>query len=306
MHKRVVRSLVTVSWLLVYSLSLANAAAPEPVWRLDLRHFGYQEQAPADLTSQRLIRIWFNGASLTVEVLTQQYDGAQKEWSHPNLSDTWTFDMTSQKLISKQVYLHFEPAPKYGPTTWAPGVVGRWKDATITRDDHGALFLQHTGQQPTVIFPGNKERLRYAYDCPIGARFLGVDRIAVLDCSRKAIVTDDRGQKKYMIATDLVEGNARLNRDGTDFTVYQYSLSPKKWPLVPFAVLSDEVTIAADRANVKVFSSKDGRQLFEYTWNLDKNERYNGGPVALSEDGSRLALIKNSELLIFPVAIAGK
>jgi hypothetical protein len=301
MHDRTIPSCVIASLLVACSLSLANAAEQTPVLRLDLRQFGYNEHAPAGPGSQTLSRIWFKGSSLTVEVLTRKYD-AQHQWVGDNLSDTWTFDITSQKLVSKQAFVDLEPPPTYASFSWAPGEVARWKEMIIARDDHGALFLQQANQSPIVIFPGSKERLRYTYDCPARAKFMGLDRIAILNCSRNAIVVDYRGQRKYTISTDLVDGNAVLNRDGTDFAVYQYSLSPKKWLLFLANGLNEETFIPADQAYVKVYSSQDGTELFKYAWRLDKDQRYDAGSVALSEDGSLVALIRNSELLIFRIA----
>ena len=56
---------------------------------------------------------------------------------------------------------------------------------------------------------------------------------------------------------------------------------------------------------MKVFHSSDGKKLFEYRWNVTADEGITDGRVALSDDGSLVALVRGHEVFIFALTPPG-
>lgn len=89
------------------------------------------------------------------------------------------------------------------------------------------------------------------------------------------------------------------SRDGTRFVIRDNIESGRDVAL-DIITLNGASQFPFPTAVVKVHDAMAGKKLFEYTWHMPKDEEHDSsGRVALSDDGSLLALIRNETLLIF-------
>ncbi len=272
----------------------------------------------------------FRGRYVVIESVPKIYDSGRREWVLDRTSSQqWVIDTITKELVPMEVAMNpdWEPGPEY-PHTWsaqiydpdnprkliaAPGVLARWKDMTVIRDINGGVYLEKTGRQRLQIFHGgtgvNGDR-----GCVQYARFLGVDRISLVGCypgilgvsvGSKSPVVSGLGDKEYKVPVNFIEVPPALNRLGTRFAVYSYYVAGWEWPKAILPELDDQ-GYEMRRIKVRVFSSSDGRKVFEYRWIKDKHEGDHGAPIALSDDGSLLVLVKGTEVLFFQIPTRSK
>jgi hypothetical protein len=121
-------------------------------------------------------------------------------------------------------------------------------------------------------------------------RFVGEQQILLTLCNGKQIVVNKQGQKIYDFPK-LIDPYITSNMQGTRFVVQERNQS-----------LLGQLNDTTDKKRMKVFRSSDGKKLFEYRWGQVDGDRLNDGRVALSDDGSMVALIRGNEVMLFAVA----
>jgi hypothetical protein len=188
--------------------------------------------------------------------------------------------------------------------TPAPGddVMARWRGMTLTRDAANRVWLQEPGGDKLLIF---SRRAYYHF-----ATFLAPDRILIAgpidDKPDSAIsthhqwVVDRSGELKYKLPSFYanITDYYAVNRDGTRFAVRD-AIESKAEVLGNVLSLGAEHNSPFNAGRVRVFAASDGRQLFEYKWGLGRYEHDASRRIALSDDGSLLALLDGFRLLIF-------
>ena len=103
-----------------------------------------------------------------------------------------------------------------------------------------------------------------------------------------------------------------LDRLGKRFAGYETRQSGLRAWRCGFENSFGDDAFGCDRENqaaVTVFSAQDGGKIFQYEWKVDEQQEqrtYGGQPfleynhlIALNDDGSLLALVKGTELLVF-------
>jgi hypothetical protein len=250
----------------------------KPLWRIDLRAFGYEPQAWGDTV------IRFSGPLLLV-YSTYSY------WSPMELR--LAFDKETRQLVSKE-RLSAISVPPWKDCQRTEGrrpfpavnTIDCWKQMTIEQiarithkgPDETEYYLREPGKEPILLFQGRcNDR---------DPHFVSDDYVLLTLCDLKNIVVNKQGQKVYDLPK-LSDPYITLNREGTRFAAYERDSS-----------FFSELEGTTNRLRVKVFRSSDGEKLFEYHWR-PKYDRTNDGRVALSDDGSLVALVQAGDILIF-------
>lgn len=144
-------------------------------------------------------------------------------------------------------------------------------------------------QQDYYLHEPGSEKIHLAGGrCPADApSFLADERILIHACNGRNSVINKQARKVYDLPA-LSFPYIALDHDGHSFAAYERNTTL----LHQFE--------GTNRLRVRVFRSSDGKKLFEYRWN-PVHERTNDGRVALSEDGSIVALAQAGEILVFRI-----
>jgi len=143
-------------------------------------------------------------------------------------------------------------------------------------------YLREPGREKMLIFRAQRR-------CQPGdPRFISDDYILLRPCNNNMVVNKEA--KKIYDMPNLGWYYLTLNREGTRFAVYQRNVS--FW---------HELEGTTNRLRVRVFRSSDGRKLFDYPWHTNGDDPNYDGRIALSDDGSLVAIIRREELLVFAV-----
>jgi hypothetical protein len=113
-------------------------------------------------------------------------------------------------------------------------------------------------------------------------------------------VVDKSGELKYKLPSfgATIMDYYAVNREGTRFAVRD-AIESKGEVLGGLLSLGAEHSSPFNAGRVRVFTAGDGQKLFEYKWGLSKYEHDASRRIALSDDGSLLALLDGFRLLIF-------
>ena len=172
-------------------------------------------------------------------------------------------------------------------------VLSQWRGMMLVRNSGGKLWLEEPGHVKTLLLS--------RCDCQ-SAVFLGQDRILITGYPFRQWVVDKSGAFKYKLPSVSASSMDyyALSRVGSRFAVRDIVGSKAKGI---GELLSLDIYIAPlDIARVRVFAADDGQKLFEDEWHMEKHEIYTAAQgVALSDDGTLLAVIKGTDLLIFKV-----
>lgn len=283
------RILMSYFALALMSFLPANAQSadqPAPLWKIDLRPLGYKHVFIGRKTTVRFWRNYLVIEQASVPVTVQDsktHDNAIR--TDPAPPSQWVFDVRDHKQVSPTTIAHaeWEPLPEITPY---PGweflredhiyVTARWKDMVISRHTRtGDMYLDEPGQERKTICHGD-DQCRWG-----GLVFVSAKRLAV--CSQ------------YMAMDGTGKRYAR-------YETYLGGFFPQL-----FNSLSMGEVGAENRASVRVFSVDNDRELFVFKWKEKQAEtvslneprtQYNR-LIALSEDGSLLAVVRRSELLLF-------
>jgi hypothetical protein len=150
-------------------------------------------------------------------------------------------------------------------------VMSRWENTSVIRIDY-QLFIQFEDGRRVPLYTPQEPR------CISKAALLNSSRVFIEGCSR-AFVADLNGGLQYKLQKfrffDLVP-----NRMGTRFAVFERGRSA-------WHELSNG---SYDKLRLVVYSTKDGKKLFERKWSESPGELVIGARIALSDDGSTLYL----------------
>jgi hypothetical protein len=262
--------LAAVPTLFPFALD-CRAADATPIWRVDLR--ALHSERPTDQ-----ITIKFVGSYVVVYSVER-----------PRLVfDTKAGSLLPQGSLTELLLPPWDECPRtrFREVYPAVNVIDCRKQMTIeqiggigpTVTEPAQFYLQEPGKEKVLIFRAKKR-------CQPGdPRFISDQLILLRPCNDNVVV-DKAGHKVYDMPR-LTYYYLTVSRDGTRFAAYERDIS--------FFHQFE----GTDRLRVKVFRSFDGEKLFDYRWH-PANELTNDGRVALSDDGSRLAILRGEELLIF-------
>lgn len=184
-------------------------------------------------------------------------------------------------------------------------LVAEWRGMALVVDKDLKLWLLEPGQPKVLVF----YRLPYLQT----ATFVAPDRILIIGrvpdrpdctlCHYHLWVVDKSGALKYKLPVELNPGRFDYyagSQDGTRFVIRDDVEAGRELALDIATLGIAAPNLPAGTAVVKVHDSFAGKKLFEYRWRMSKDEEHDSsGRVALSDDGSLLALIRDETLLIF-------
>jgi len=249
----------------------------KPLWKIDLSPFGYNPPV-----NEVVLR--FSGRLLVIYLGQQHSRFVFDKETHQQVPEDRLAGVALPPPIDFAAGFGRKPFP-------AVNIIKRWKQMSI--EEIGGIGL---GQVPDAEFylqePGRPKVLlsRGGPRCTPGdPEFVGDHYILLFPCSGKNVVVDKQGRKVYELP-NLSNPYVAPNLEGTRFATYERDAS--------FFHSFEGTT---NKLRVKVFHSSDGKKLFEYRWNVSDDEGISDGRVALSDDGSQVALVRGHEILIFPV-----
>lgn len=265
-------------WFLATTFSSA-AAEEQPIWRINL------ETYPQMLTQNIMLR--FYGDLLVI------YSEAG---NCVLIFDTKSQRMVDDKETRRAVSLFLvNPCPltRFRKRFPEVNVLECWKGMALEQvggigfrnEEPTEYYLRLPAKQRVLLFHGNHR------NCwPGDPHFVGDGQILVNQCNGKALVLNTKGTKLYSFPK-LSEAFIALNDEGTRFAAFERSSSF----LHEFE--------GTNRLKVKVFRSADGRKIFERKWHLGDGDGISDGRIALSNDGSLLAIARGGEVQIFRLPV---
>ncbi|MGO9086050.1 MAG: hypothetical protein ACLP6G_10460 [Terriglobales bacterium] len=153
-------------------------------------------------------------------------------------------------------------------------VISRWEDISVVQIDN-QLFIQSEKGDRTHLYTDKKQH------CPSRATLLNRTRVFIEGCT-STFVADLSGAVQYKFHRFWYFEIAP-NRTGTRFAVFERGRS--SWH-----ELADG---SYDKLRLLVYSTEDGKKLFERKWSQAAGEMVTGAQIALSDDGSTLCLHQN-------------
>ena len=273
-------------------IAFCSAWGVEPLWKVDLRTLESQTKWHGDE-----VGIKFVGHYLIV------YSGSAPMPGHAEMHPALILDRDTGRLLTNETLIeaslpqwddcprtrYREPAPVENiidcrgdmRLVQVGGIGGPGEKVGATR-----IYLKQPGREDVLLFTEN---------CfPGDPSFVGDDQILLSLCDSGGSGyrgVDRAGKKLYSIK--LLFPYITVSRDGTRFAAYER-----------YATFLHEISGTSNRARVKVFRSTDGEKLFEYGWHLAEDEFDNDGRIALSDDGSLIAIVQGNEILVFAVVAA--
>lgn len=263
--------------LFLFLAPMLNASDPKPLWSVDLRGYGVKETDASVVT--------FCGPSLAV---------------YPDLNrPPLMFDVMTHQLLAEGrcpqmplSVLRVRLQPDFNLPDSSGRVVARWKQLSIIQVCDQPICAQPPGKpsvRETRFYlraPGQTDRFIWHADClPDLPFFVSPDRIVVFTCAHAAIV-DDVGHHVAKLPSFMLPFFT-ATPGGARFAVYDTDES--FW---------HELEGTADYFRVKVFRTSDGKELFHVRWHLNSDD-INHGRVALSDDGTLVAILRSAHVLIF-------
>lgn len=142
------------------------------------------------------------------------------------------------------------------------------------------FYLHEAGKAKVLLFRARKHCL------PAAPMFISDEYILLDEPCAGYLVVDKAGRELYQIPK-LWFPYLTTNKEGTFFAAYERIDSV----FHPFE--------GTRKIRVKVFRSEDGKKIFECHWDLAADDSINDGRVTLSDDGSRVALLRGRKILVF-------
>lgn len=268
--------------LLLVLAALCRADDRKPAWRVDLRQL--PSRNPEEIT------IRFSGPYLVVYAGSLVYPGTETGWVRiPSLVfDSRSVQVLAEQTISQLTLPQWDECPRTRFRKMYPAVnlIDCRKSMSLEQiggigpgvTEPAEFYLQEPGKEKVLIFRARKR-------CQPGdPRFISDALILLRPCNNNVVV-DKKGQKVYDMPS-LTYYYVTVNRNGTRFAVYERDIS-----------FFNQFG-GTDRLRVKVFRPSNGEKLFDYRWH-PADELTNDGRIALSDDGSLLAIVRGNEVLIF-------
>lgn len=259
--------------------SAPNHPDPGPMWRIDLHALGYGSTEEA--------RVNFCGPFMVI---------------NPHHASRLVFDTTTQErmpddraskipLASCQDFAQRQPVLPISDRH----IVAYWKQMSIEQVCDVESCSQPPGKPRVrevtyyLESPGKPKLALFHLNClPRAPQFIGDSYILIFLCDLKSIVVNTQGERIYEMAA-LSFPYVAVNHTGTRFAVYERDES--FW---------HELEGTTNRVRVKVFQSSTGKKLLELRWRVN-GESTRDGRLALSDEGSLLAIIRSGEVLVFAI-----
>jgi hypothetical protein len=141
-------------------------------------------------------------------------------------------------------------------------------------------YLRRPDEKPVLLFQDH---------CLNPApQFLGDKYIFFFRCNLKGVVINSDGEQVYQLPV-FTFPYVVASGAGTRFAVYERDES-----------LFHQLTDTIDRVRVSVFQTSDGKELFKLGWHT-RGESTRDGRIALSDDGTLLAVVRSGEVLVFRI-----
>lgn len=153
-------------------------------------------------------------------------------------------------------------------------VMSRWENISVIRIDD-QLFVQFENGHRSHLYIDRKPR------CLSRAALLNSTRVLVEGCSR-TFVADLTGVVQYKLHRFWFYDIA-TNRGGTRFAVFERGRSA--W--------HDFANESYNKLRLVVYSTADGKKLYERKWSQAPDEMVVEASISLSDDGSTLYLHQN-------------
>jgi hypothetical protein len=265
-------------WFLATTFSSA-AAEEQPIWRINL------ETYPEMMTQNIVLR--FYGDLLVINSEAGNCVLIFDRKSQQMVDDKETRRAVSLLLVNSCPRTRFRKRfPEVNLLEcWKEMVLEQVGGIGLSNEEPMEYYLRLPGNERVLLFHGSHR------NCwPGDPHFVGDDQILVNQCNGKSLVLNTRGTKLYSF-TKLSEAYIALNDEGTRFAVFERSSS-----------LLHEFE-GTNRLKVSVFRSADGRKIFERKWHLGDRDGINDGRIALSNDGSLLAIARGGEVQIFRLPV---
>ena len=147
--------------------------------------------------------------------------------------------------------------------------ISRWEDISVVQVDN-QLFVQSEKGGRAHLYTDKKQH------CPSRATLLNRTRVFVEGCS-KVFVADLSGNIRYKLRRFWFFEIAP-NKMGTRFAIFERGRSA-------WHEFNDG---SYDKLRLVVYSTEDGRKLFERKWKQAPDEPVIGAKIDLSDDGSTL------------------
>lgn len=274
--------------MLFFGAEMSHAKDQKPLWRIDLQALGV-ERARDEVT------IKYSGSHLVVYVGSSYVSGREAVWvREPRL----VLDSIKGEAVSGEGWSELSlppwddcPRTRSGKEAHGLEVVDCRKQMVIertrgngTKFDPSEYYLHEPGKERVLIF---RARSRCHPDNP---KFINDEHILLQSCDRNYLVVNKKGEKIYGMP-NLAEPYLTLNSAGTRFAVYERDSS-----------FFHSLEGTTDKLRVRVFRSSDGEMLFDYRWHTRGDDPTYDGRIALSDDGSLLAILQKEEALIFALA----
>ena len=307
-------ALLLMAMLLTGSAGHGLDSGPEPLARIDLRPMGYQPSAQTGYNIA-LVKWWKQYVVIDSIFVICGKCGPDSTYNYQP-ARRLVIDSSSGKAAPVEAVADamLEPNPQdfdwkhEHPKTADGEVVAKWRGMALVRGhNHRDLWLEEPGQEKKLIF---------SHQYFESAAFVAPDRILIIgriqdkpDCSICHVhlrVVDKSGELKYQLPAGLNPGlfdYYALNRDGTRFAVRD-NIESGRDTVADTLTLGQSTGFLLNTGIVKVYEAADGQKVFEYRWRVEKYEHDCFGRVALSDDGSLLAVIQNHDLLVFRLPAA--
>ncbi len=149
-------------------------------------------------------------------------------------------------------------------------------DRRLLRIDHQKIVLRAGNGNQTLIFADKKR------GCSASAAFVSGSRVYVEPCSGDAFVSDTNGTRLYKMPKFRFWDIA-LNRSKTRFAVFERGSSA-------WHELGQDTY---DKLRLAVYSTSDGKKIFERKWSAGWSEHPVDETIGLSDDGSVLYLCRD-------------
>lgn len=159
-------------------------------------------------------------------------------------------------------------------------VMSRWGNITVVQVDY-QLFVQFKEDPRVHLYTDKKPR------CVLRATLLNSGRVFIQGCSR-TFVADLSGVVQYKLRRFWFFDIA-TNQIGTRFAVFERGRSA--W--------HDFANGSYDKLRLMVYSTGDGKKLYERRWRQEPDELVTEARIALSDYGSTLYLYQNRTTTYF-------
>jgi hypothetical protein len=177
---------------------------------------------------------------------------------------------------------HKKP-PDVVPEFMKERIIAHREDLSVVRVGSQLFLLTPAGQRTPLYTDKNTY-------CSVAASFLNNDHIYLQTCSKGAFVSDLNGAVLYRMH-NFKYSDIAPNKSGTRFAVFERGRSA--WHEFGQGTY--------DKLRLLVYSTADGKRLFEHKWRQAADEIVGREKIELSDDGSTLSFHSQKGTQVFSV-----